>query len=52
MKLSNFNSLALNAIALQTIKAGTDPSSMHLPVSTTTQVNDFNSSRSNRERGN
>jgi hypothetical protein len=51
MKLSNFNSLALNAIALQTIKAGTDPS-MHLPVSTTTQVNDFNSSRSNRERGN
>jgi hypothetical protein len=49
MKNSKFAQFALDAKALKTVKGGNQT---FPPVSTSTQVNDFNSSRSNRERGN
>lgn len=49
MKKLNFAQFALTGKELKTIKGG---DVITVPVSTTTQTIDFNSSRSNRERGN
>lgn len=48
MEIGKFKKNELAKSELKTINGGSDV----IQVSTTTQINDFNSSRSNRERGN
>ena len=49
MEKSKFSKFTLSKDQLKVIYGGDN---IVVPVSTTNQINDFNSSRSNRERGN